>query len=196
MTLKPGNLPPRLQEVAQGINNIVQPAARVPVVDEVTPVLAFTIDADQLVRRIFWSSSSFTMTGANTQLLWAWPLVPQSETRRYLHIFIDEPRVDPQMVLSVIYPNQGVISQDVGGVIASASAGGDLEDFLSPGQDASKKVYPGLPVDVFPSGRLRGRTDQAIAVGDTVTILTVWERLAPPNTARAEVDPLTFVESI
>jgi len=194
MTAKPGNLPPNLQQVAQGVNNIVQPAARVPVIDNVVPVLAFTIPSGQIVRRVFWSVDQFTLTGANTQLVFTWPEVPQSETRRYLHIWIDEPRVDPVINLRVVYPAQGVLTENVGGVIARADAGGDGLDFLSPGQGADKIIYPGLPVDVFPSGRLNGQTDQPLAAGDTVKVFSVWERLAPPNTARAELDPLTFVE--
>jgi len=186
--------PPDLQQVAQGINDVVAPKARVPVVQDLVPTLAFTIAADQVIRRIFWSFDTFTMSGANTQLAWLWPTVPQNETRRYLHIWVDEPRVDPRVLLSVLYPPQGVIAETVGGIIAAADAGGDIEDFLSPGQNSGKSVYPGLPVDVFPSGRLKGETDQAVAAGDVFKILTVWERLPPPNTARAELDPLTFSE--
>jgi len=194
MTAKPGNLPPNLQQVAQGVNNIVQPAQRRPVIDDITPVLAFGIDSSQIVRRVFWSLDQFTLTGANTMLTWTWPEVPQNETRRYLHIWIDEPRVDPVVNIRVIYPAQGVLTENVGGVIARADAGGDGLDFLSPGQGSDKTIYPGLPVDVFPSGRLNGQTDQALAAGDTVKVFTVWERMAPPNTARAELDPLTFIE--
>jgi len=186
--------PPELQEVAQAINNVVAPKARVPVVDEVVPTLAFTISIDQVLRRIFWSFDKFQMTGANTRVSWLWPVVPQSETRRYLHVWVDEPRVTPPVFLSILYPQQGVILETVGGVIAIATAKNDDGDFLSPGTDTDKKVYPGLPVDVFPNGRLKGIVNQDLASGDTIKILTVWERLAPPNTARAELDPLTFVE--
>ncbi len=186
--------PPELQEVAQAINNVVAPKARVPIVAEVVPTLAFTISIDQVLRRIFWSFDEFLMTGANTRASWLWPQVPQSETRRYLHVWVDEPRVKPTTFLSILYPSQGVIAETVGGVIAIATAANDDGDFLSPGTDTDKKVYPGLPVDVFPAGRLKGIVNQDLAAGDTIKVLTVWERLAPPNTARAELDPLTFVE--
>jgi len=186
--------PPELQEVAQAINNVVAPKERIPVVDELTAVLAFSIPVGQVVRRIFWSFSEFLMTGANTQLSWLWTRVPQNETRRYLHIAVSEPRVNPAIRISVIYPNQGAIDEDVGMMIASGDTTVDIPDLLSPGQDITKGVYPGLPVDVFPSGRLKGDTGDPLAAGDTVKVLTVWERMAPPNIARAEDDPLTFVE--
>ncbi len=186
--------PPELQEVAQGINEIIAPKARVPIVEDVVPVLAFTIPAGQLVRRIFWSFSKFLMTGANTGLSWVWPQVPENETRRYLHIAVSQPRVMPAIRISVQYPNQGVIEEDVGAMIASGDASLDIPDLLSPGQDITKGVYPGLPVDVFPLGRLRGDVGDPLASGDTVKVITVWERMAPPNIARAEDDPLTFVE--
>jgi len=186
--------PPSLQQVAAGINEVVQPAARIPVVDEVTPVLAFTIDVNQVVRRVFWSMDSFLMTGANTILFWNFSTVPQSETRRYLHVWISEPRVSPAVTLSVVYPPQGVIAETVGGIIA-ASKSADLLDILSPGNLVEKTVYPGLPVDVFPQGHITGRTLTPLAAGDTVKIFSVWERLAPPNTAQAESDPIEFVEA-
>jgi len=186
--------PPNLQQVVQGISNVVQPAARVPVAQGIDAVIAFTIPVDQIVRRIFWSFDEFEMTGANTRMSWLWPQVPQDETRRYLHVWVDEPRVKPTFLLSILYPSQGVIAETVGGIIAIATGSVDDGDFLSPGTDTDKKVYPGLPVDVFPSGRLKGIVNQDLAAGDTIKILTVWERLAPPNTARAELDPLTFVE--
>lgn len=187
--------PPELQEVAQGINEIVAPKARIPVVDDVVPVLAFTISADQLVRRVFWSFSSFTVTVVANFVFWLWPKVPENETRRYLHVWVDEPTVDPAVTLGVIYPNQGVIAEDVGGTISAGKAGGDILDLLSPGNLSTKTVYPGLPVDVFPLGRLSGRTLTALPEGRVLKILTVWERLAPPNIARAEDDPLVFSEA-
>jgi len=187
--------PPELQEVAQSINNIVAPKTRVPVIDDVIPVLAFTIPSGQVVRRIFWSFSSFTVTVVANFVFWLWPRVPQTETRRYLHIWVDEPTVDPAVTLAVIYPNQGVIAEDVGGVIAAGKAGGDILDLLSPGQLSTKTLFPGLPVDVFPSGRLSGRTLTALPEGRVVKILTVWERLAPPNIAQAEDDPIVYSEA-
>lgn len=186
--------PPNLQQVVQGINNVVAPATRQSVAEDIAAVLAFTIPAGQVLRRIFWSFSKFLMTGTNTKLTWVWDQVPESETRRYLHIAVSEPRVNPAILIKVQYPNQGEIEEDVGMVIASGDTSIDIPDLLSPGQDITKGVYPGLPVEVFPLGRLRGEVGDPLAAGDTVKVFTVWERLAPPNTARAEDDPLTFVE--
>jgi len=187
--------PPELQEVAQGINNLVAPKARVPVVGDLVPTLAFTLSADQILRRLFWSMDEFTLSGANTQVVFQWPTIPQTETRRYLHIWLDEPRVKPQTNLLVIYPSQSILGEEVGGVIARGEAGGTMFDFLSPGNHSSLSMYPGLPVDVFPSGRLQGETTQPLAAGDTLKVFSVWERLPPPNIARAEVEPLNFIEA-
>lgn len=189
------NRPPVLQQVAQNINQVVAPATRSPIVDELAPVLAFGIDVSQVVRRIFWSSFVYTVVGVNKFIFGLFPRVPQGESRKYLNVWFNEQTVDPNMRLSVIYPSQGVIPEDVGGTIAAADAGQSDTDFLGAGRSDDKRFWPLLPVEIYPLGRLAFRTDQTLTTGQTLKIFYVWERLAAPATAQAEPETLLFTEA-
>lgn len=187
--------PPKMQEVAQAINQVVQPAAQTPVVNDLIGVLALTIPAGEVVRRIFWSLSQHVVS-ATKIISGVFPVVPETETRRYHNIWFLESAVARIVRFSVAYPQQGVVLGPVGGVVAELNVPAAIsQDALQPGNASDRLQWQKKYLDVFPGGQLSFLMVVGVGAGDIVTVKYLWERLAPPATARADDEVITFTET-